>query len=73
MKGPTRALIFVIAVVALIAVHTAPLYYLMTHKIVSAGVAAGVLALVLAKHLGLFRPLFAYVRGRFRKPDSQRE
>ena len=56
-------------VVALIAGH-AILYYVVSHKVLSAAVASGVIVLVVVKHLGLLGPLYALLRRRSRQLKS---
>ena len=66
----SRSLILLGATLLLIAAHTVPLYYLLSLRVLSLGVVAGVLGLVLARHLGLLGPLYALVRGRSRKVNK---
>jgi hypothetical protein len=56
-------------VVALIAGH-AILYYVVSHKVLSAAVASGVIVLVVVKHLGLLGPFYALLRRRSRQLKS---
>ena len=55
MRAPglvnSRLLMLAALAVLLVAAHTAPLYYLLSHRMVSAGVAAGLLVLMIAVHL----------------------
>lgn len=53
--------------IVLVAVHFVPLYYLFSHTVVSATIAAGVLSLLLIKHLGCFVPLATFFRRRRRR------
>ena len=50
--------------VALVAGHGAFLYYIRVHVGLSVGALAGLILLVLVKHLGLFAPAFARFRHR---------
>jgi uncharacterized membrane protein (GlpM family) len=50
-----------------IAVHSAALYYVLSHARVSAAVVSGVIILVLIKHLGLLGPVYAWFRRRSRQ------
>jgi hypothetical protein len=63
----SRSLSLLGATLLLIAAHTVPLYYLLSLRVLSLGVVAGVLGLVMARHLGLLDPLCALVRGWSRK------
>ena len=58
-----RTVIF-FGVVVLVAGHGAFLYYVRVHVGLSVGALAGVILLVLAKHLGLLAPAFARFRHR---------
>ncbi len=58
-----RTVIF-FGVVVLVAGHGAFLYYVRVHVGLSVGALAGVIILVLAKHLGLLAPAFARFRHR---------
>jgi hypothetical protein len=56
-----------LAAVVLIAAHLFPLYYLFSHKVLSASIVAGVLLVVLIKHLGIIGPVYAFFRRRSHK------
>ena len=71
MKGytrlVTRALMLSAGVVLLlIAGHGVILYYVLSHKALSAAAVLGVIVLVVIKHLGLLGPLYALYRRRSR-------
>ena len=66
----SRFLILAAVVVLLVAAHTLPLYYLFSHRMLSAGAVALVLGVILAKHLGAFGPLSRLVRGISRKTEK---
>jgi hypothetical protein len=68
MKGPRRLWLALAIAVVLIAGHGVFLYYISSHMAVSAAVIAGVILLVLVKHLGLLGPLYAMLRKRRRRP-----
>lgn len=55
---------------ALIAAHMVPLFYIRAHKVLSGTVIAGVVGLVLVRHLGILGPLFAALR---RPPRNQKQ
>ncbi len=57
-------IVILFAVIALVAGHGAFLYYIRVHLGMSLGVIAGVVLLVLVKHLGLLTPVFARFRRR---------
>jgi O-antigen ligase len=66
--GRSRSLWLVgLAAVVLIAAHLFPLYYLLSHKVLSASVVAGLLLVVLIKHLGMIGPVYALFRRRSQK------
>jgi len=48
----SRFLILAAVVVLLVGAHTLPLYYLLSHRVLSAGAVAAVLVVVLIVHLG---------------------
>ncbi len=50
-----------------IVVHSVVLYYVLSHRTVSAAVVSGIIALIAVKHLGLFGPLYALLRRRLRR------
>jgi hypothetical protein len=54
-------------VVALIAAHGSVLYYIGSHAALSATVIAGIVVLLIVKHLGLLAPLVGWVRKRARR------
>jgi hypothetical protein len=56
-------------VVPLVAGH-ALLYYAVSHKVLSAAVASGVIVLVVIKHLGLLGPFYALLWRRSRQLKS---
>jgi len=59
------------AVVVLLAAHGLAFYFL-RHLTLSAAVVSGIVALVIAKHIGVFCSSYALLRKRFRKtPPSQ--
>jgi hypothetical protein len=67
MKHHSRFWIALAVAVALIAGHGVILYYVSSHMALSAAAIAGVIALVVVKHLGLFGPLYALVRKALRR------
>jgi len=56
-------------VIALMAGHGIILYYVSSHRIMSAAVLSGVIVLVVIKHLGLIGPGYALLRRRSRHSD----
>ena len=54
--------IMAIAVVALVAVHGVVLTFIVSHTAISLSAAAGLMALIAIKHLGLLGPAFAALR-----------
>jgi hypothetical protein len=50
--------------IGLVAGHSVVLYYVQSHTALSAGVVAGVIVLIVIKHLGLLGPLYALFRRR---------
>jgi len=60
-----------IAVAALLAGHALLLRYALPHKGVSEAVVAGVIALVVIKHLGLLSSLVAMLRRRSRSANEK--
>ena len=54
--------------ILLIAVHGSILYYASSHMAVSAGIIAGIVVLIVIKHLGLLGPAFALFRRCRRNP-----
>jgi hypothetical protein len=68
--SPTRARLWIVATLAVlvIAVHGSVFYYASSHLTLSAGVIAGIVALVVIKHLGLLGPAFTAFRRHRRKP-----
>jgi hypothetical protein len=60
-----RVWVLPLLIVALLAGH-AILYYVVSHKVLSAAVASGVIGLVVIKHLGLLGPFYALLRRRSR-------
>jgi membrane protein YdbS with pleckstrin-like domain len=70
LKGHTRLLtrpwMLLVGAVVLIASHTLVLRYALQHKRLSSTAVAGVMILVVIKHLGLLSPLYARFRERSR-------
>ncbi len=70
MKGYSRLLtrpsMLLVGAVVLIAGHALVLRYALPHKGLSSTVVAGVMILVVIKHLGLLSPLYARFRRRSR-------
>jgi hypothetical protein len=66
MKHHSRLWIALTVAVVLIAGHGVILYYVSSHMALSAAI-AGVIALVVVKHLGLFGSLYALVRKALRR------
>jgi membrane protein YdbS with pleckstrin-like domain len=66
-RGLLARIVILFGVVALAAGHGAFLYYIRVHLGMSLGAIAGVILLVLVKHLGLLAPVFARFRRRFRR------
>jgi hypothetical protein len=70
MKGDSRLLtrpwMLLVGAVVLIAGHTLVLRYALQHKRLSSTTVAGVMILVVIKHLGLLTPLYARFRRRSR-------
>ena len=68
MKGHSRLRMrlwmVLVGVAVLIAGHGIVLYYVSSHAALSAGVVAGVVIVVVVKHLGLVGPLYALFRRR---------
>lgn len=62
----TRSLLLSLGVVVLVAGHGIILYYVSSHMALSAAALSGVVILVIIKHLGLLRPLYALLRRRSR-------
>jgi hypothetical protein len=60
-----RSWILALVLVAFIAGHGI-LFYVLSHKLLAASVASGLIALVVIKHLGLLSPLYALLRRRIR-------
>jgi hypothetical protein len=60
----TRGRVWILAVLAilLIAVHGSILYYASSHMALSTGIIAGIVVLVVIKHLGLLAPVLALFR-----------
>jgi hypothetical protein len=54
-------------VVVVIAAHGGVLYYIGSHMALPATVIAGIIVLVIVKHLGLLAPLVGWVRKRARR------
>lgn len=57
-----RLWMVLVGVVVLIAGHGIILYYFSSHAALSAAAISGVIVLVVVKHLGLLRPLYALLR-----------
>lgn len=57
-----RLWIMAILAVVLVAVHASAVYYVSSHIALSAGVLAGIVVLIVLKHLGLIAPAFALLR-----------
>jgi hypothetical protein len=68
MKGPRRLWLGLVIAAVLIAGHGMILYYVSSHIAASTAVVAGVIAVVLIKHLGLLGPFYAIMRKRRRGP-----
>jgi len=68
MKGHGRLWIVLAGAALLVAGHGVVLYYVSSHMALSVAAIAGLIAVVLAKHLGLFGPLFALLRKALRRP-----
>jgi len=68
VKHTGRLWLWIAIAVILIAGHGVILFYISSHIAVSAAVIAGVILLVLVKHLGLLGPLYAMLRKRRRRP-----
>jgi hypothetical protein len=74
MKDHSRVpmrLILLVGAVVLIAGHGIILYYVSSHTALSAVVVSGVILLVVIKHLGLLRPLYALFRRRSGHSSSE--
>ena len=56
-----RSWILALVLVAFIAGHGI-LFYVLSHKLLAASVASGLILLVVIKHIGLLRPLYAVLR-----------
>ena len=71
MKGHplSRRRMWVVSVLALIllAGHGLILYYASSHLALSAGLASGVILLIVIKHLGLLGSAYAFLRRRWRR------
>jgi membrane protein YdbS with pleckstrin-like domain len=65
----TRGRIWMIAAIALVLIagHGVILYTASKHRALSAGVVAGILLVIVVKHLGFLGPVFALFRRRWRK------
>lgn len=65
----TRGRLWAVALLTLILIagHGFILYYASSHMALSAGVVAGVVLLIVIKHLGALGPAFALLRRRLRK------
>jgi len=68
MKHTGRLWLWIAVAAVLIAGHGVILYYVTSHMAVSTAAIAGVILLVLVKHLGLLGPLYAMLRKRRRRP-----
>ncbi len=68
MKHTGRLWLSIAVAAVLIAGHGVILYYVTSHMAVSTAAIAGVILLVLVKHLGLLGPLYAMLRKRRRRP-----
>jgi len=64
---PKRTWMLAIVVIALIAGHGAILTYASSFAGLSMGAAAGLIILIVIKHLGVLAPIYALLRQRFRR------
>jgi hypothetical protein len=62
MKNHKRLWMLLAGAMILIAGHGVILYYFSSHLALSAGVVAGLVVLLVVKHLGLLGPLYAILR-----------
>lgn len=67
MKTHNRLWILLAGAIILVAGHGVILYYFSSHLTLSATVIAGVVVLVVVKHLGLLGPLYAILRKAVRR------
>jgi len=63
---PKHTWMLAIVVIALIAGHSAILAYVLSYAALSTGVAAGLIVVIVMKHLGVLAPVYAVLRRRFR-------
>jgi membrane protein YdbS with pleckstrin-like domain len=66
-RSNRRHWIVVFALLVLLVGHGTILYFVSAHTALSASVISGAIVILVLKHLGLFAPLYALVRRRFRR------
>jgi membrane protein YdbS with pleckstrin-like domain len=64
LLAPRRVWMLPVLVVVLLAGHGVILYYVSSHVMLSAAVLSGAIILLVIKHVGLLRPLYALFRRR---------